>query len=182
MLPWGDTWVSGKKNVQILILPPVWLGIRPQHRPRITISSLLVLTDVVNGVQHSQLVVHNHHPLCWQCHSRTEGMLLLSAVWHSCLKNCYCVWCCMSDLQLQMFDFFSFILLYICRFNPLDSKLIIVSHVVFGQLCSMAVRPGPQSLPIYNGFAEMTVPWSGGSAVQSWKMRFPRLCFTRNWI
>jgi len=34
----------------------------------------------------------------------------------------------------------------------------------------MAVRPGPQTPPIYNGFAEMTVPWSGGSAVQSWKM------------
>ena len=28
----------------------------------------------------------------------------------------------------------------------------------FGQLCSMAVRPGPQTPPIYNGFAEMTVP------------------------
>ena len=32
------------------------------------------------------------------------------------------------------------------------------SQLVFGQLCSMAVRPGPQTLPIYNGFAEMTVP------------------------
>ena len=29
----------------------------------------------------------------------------------------------------------------------------------------MAVRPGPQTPPIYNGFAEMTVPWSGGFAV-----------------
>ena len=56
------------------------------------------------------------------------------------------------------------------------------SQLVFGQLCSMAVRPGPQTPPIYNGFAEMTVPWSDGSAVQSWKMRFPRLCFTRNWM
>ena len=56
------------------------------------------------------------------------------------------------------------------------------SQLVFGQLCSMAVRPGPQTPPIYNGFAEMIVPWSGGSAVQSWKMRFPRLCFTRNWM
>jgi len=26
------------------------------------------------------------------------------------------------------------------------------------KLCSMAVRPGPQTPPIYNGFAEMTVP------------------------
>ena len=43
-------------------------------------------------------------------------------------------------------------------------------------------RPGPQTLPIYNGFTEMTMPWSGGSAVQSWQIRFPRLCFTRNWI
>jgi len=32
------------------------------------------------------------------------------------------------------------------------------SQLVFGQLCSMAVRPGPQTPPIYNGFAEMTVP------------------------
>ena len=30
-------------------------------------------------------------------------------------------------------------------------------QLVFGQLCSMAVRPGPQTPPIYNGFAEMTV-------------------------
>jgi len=36
------------------------------------------------------------------------------------------------------------------------------SQLVFSQLCSMAVRPGPQTPPIYNGFAEMTVPWSGG--------------------
>ena len=56
------------------------------------------------------------------------------------------------------------------------------SQLVFGQLCSMAVRPGRQTPPIYNGFAEMTVPCSGGSAMQSWKMRFPRLCFTRNWM
>ena len=56
------------------------------------------------------------------------------------------------------------------------------SQLAFGQLCSMVVRPGPQTPTIYNGFAEMTVPWSGGSAVQSWKMRFPRLCFTKNWI
>ena len=32
------------------------------------------------------------------------------------------------------------------------------SQLVFGQLCSMAVRPGPQTPPIYNDFAEMTVP------------------------
>ena len=32
------------------------------------------------------------------------------------------------------------------------------SQLVFGQLYSIAVRPGPQTPPIYNGFAEMTVP------------------------
>ena len=32
------------------------------------------------------------------------------------------------------------------------------SQLVFGQLCSMAVRPGPKTPPIYNGFAEITVP------------------------
>ena len=71
----------------------------------------------------------------------------------------------------------------LCLFNALQSSLQSTSlsrhssrcsQLVFGQLCSMAVRPGPQMPSIYNGFAEMTVPWSGGSAVQSWKMRFPR--------
>ena len=37
-------------------------------------------------------------------------------------------------------------------------KVFTTSQLVFGQLCSMAVRPGPQTLPIYSGFAEMTVP------------------------
>jgi len=32
------------------------------------------------------------------------------------------------------------------------------SQLTFGQLCSMVVRPGPQTPLIYNGFAEMTVP------------------------
>jgi len=46
----------------------------------------------------------------------------------------------------------------------------------------MAMRPGPQTPPIYNGFAEMAVPWSGGSAVQGWRMGFPRLCFAGDWM
>jgi len=42
------------------------------------------------------------------------------------------------------------VVLIVCHFTA--------SMLAFGQLCSMAVRPGPQTSPIYNGFAEMTVP------------------------
>ena len=62
----------------------------------------------------------------------------------------------------------------LCLFNALQSSLQSTSlsrhaarcsQLVFGQLCSMAVRPGPQTPPIYNGFAEM-IRWICGAKLE----------------
>ena len=96
MLPSGDILVSNKKYLQILIRPPVWLGIGVRQ----------VLPTVVNGVQPSEPVVNIS-----RCVDNRCGMLLklsrrqvsfFSQWWYCCLLLDWC-W----SLHTQFCDHFS---------------------------------------------------------------------------